>query len=234
MQSSSAPYYPAGNSTKLNLKNKFLIFIGGQFCYFDLVTRKWDIGDCFSKHGGHSADAFSHSDFDDTLVIPDSASVISLDASVNWADHVPCIVSGGVAGGGLISEKVFGLNFIKSEVNGMRVLEGNKVYSFPDLPSPRFLHQSVAARVHGNSYLYVIGGKQSPLMPNAENTVFKLRIHDMISKTPEKTKEEDKKWIACAPMLNERSLFATCVVDKFIYAYGGISGSKGHMPSLTI
>ena len=34
-------------------------------------------------------------------------------------------------------------------------------------------------------------------------------------------------WKECAPMLNARSLFAsTCIDERFVYVYGGISGVK--------
>lgn len=35
------------------------------------------------------------------------------------------------------------------------------------------------------------------------------------------------KWEEMAPMLNARCLFAsTCIDDRFVYVYGGISGAK--------
>ena len=37
---------------------------------------------------------------------------------------------------------------------------------------------------------------------------------------------KELKWEICAPMLNARCLFAsTCIEERFVYVYGGISGA---------
>lgn len=90
---------------------------------------------------------------------------------------MPCIVSGGVGPDGFVTNKVFGLSFSQSEINGMRVLEAKKVQIFQNLPNPRFLHQSAAVRIKGLSYLFVFGGKQDPMIPTVEKSVYKLKIH---------------------------------------------------------
>lgn len=118
-------------------------------------------------------------------------------------------------------------------INGMRVLEAFVEQKFPDMPTPRYLHQSAAVRIGGHSYLLVIGGKDSIASRQALKTVHKLHIHDLISTDKSKKKEEEK-WIECAPMTSGRCLFAlTTISNRYVYVYGGISGAQESRPSLS-
>lgn len=98
-----------------------------------------------------------------------------------------------------MSAEAFGLSFIQSSVNGMKVLEAYVEQRFPDLPAPRFLHRSAGVKILGRTNLLVFGGKSSVHDKEALKSVIKLDIHDLISK--EFSKKKDKvQWIECAPM----------------------------------
>ncbi|TNV79176.1 hypothetical protein FGO68_gene1774 [Halteria grandinella] len=214
----------------LDLKNKFLIFIGAQFCFFDLATENWDIGDVFLKERSDVKDIVSNQN--ESYYMPDNSSVIQLHSNLNWADRIPAIVTGGQYGG-KISAEAFGLSFIQSSVNGMKVLEAYVEQRFPDLPAPRFLHRTAGVKIGGRTHLLVLGGKSSVHDKQALKSVLKLDIHGLISKEFSKQKEKVK-WTECAPMQESRSLFASTVIDdKFVYVYGGISKTEGDFkPSL--
>ena len=141
---------------------------------------------------------------------------------------MPVIISGGQEAD-TISKHVFGLSFTVMDLNGLKVVEASVEQEFPDMPTPRYLHQSVKI----GTDLFVFGGKNSPSDINALNSVFKLRIHELVSKEPHKA-AKDINWKECAPMKSARCLFASTVIDeKFVYVYGGISGSSNKRPTLS-
>lgn len=112
-----------------------------------------------------------------------------LDSTLNWADRVPVIVTGG-QDGMLVKDDVIGLSFKKQNVNGTDLVEAHIQQRFPSLPTPRYLHQTQVVRIKGQTYLLALGGKASPMSSMALDSVIKLNIHTLISKTPSKAQPE--------------------------------------------
>jgi len=142
-------------------------------------------------------------------------------------------VTGGQEGDKIMST-AYGLSFKEGVINGMRVLEAYIEQRFPDLPGPRYLHQSAGVRINGRAYLIVMGGKDQASSKDSLRSVHKLHIHDLISNSPPKKGTKVEQWVECAPMTSGRCLFAsTCISDRFIYVYGGIASTNESRPNLS-
>ncbi len=79
---------------KVNLQNKILIFIGSQFCYYDLLSKKWDIGDVFDVPDGFS-DEDGRIGGSNMVDIPDNSGITYLNQTINYSERVPIVVTGG-------------------------------------------------------------------------------------------------------------------------------------------
>ena len=77
----------------------------------------------------------------------------------------------------ITKDVVVGLSFSKRNLNGTDAIEGIIQQIFPSLPTSRYLHQTQAVRIKGQTYLLVLGGKLSPVSAQALNSVIKLNIH---------------------------------------------------------
>ena len=77
----------------VELREKFLIFVGSQFFNFDLISHKWEIGDVYDSEDIRRIDPLAppRNNFD----IADNCSIAYLNRSVNWANKIPLIVTGG-------------------------------------------------------------------------------------------------------------------------------------------
>jgi hypothetical protein len=74
-----------------------LIFLGSQFCYFDLLSNKWDIGDIFAKHK-EVMGTFGADNAKETIIIPDNCSAIQLSKNVSWTGKIHAVITGGIDG----------------------------------------------------------------------------------------------------------------------------------------
>lgn len=86
----------------------------------------------------------------------------------------------------------------------------------------------VSLPIGGKPHLLVIGGKENVFDTSAVNTVFKLNIEEFIkAKGNKATAEKAVSWEQVASMNDPRCMFAATVVDKrFVYAFGGVIGTK--------
>jgi len=187
------------------LKDNLLVFTGKQFCYFNLNTKAWNIGDVSEKLDTFELLEAAQFGFrtDKPLRILDNASVLYLDDEINWANRVPVVISGGNRHTHT-SARVYGLSFSLNTQRAPATVSAAIEVDFPSLPEPRYLHQSAAVKIGGQSYLVVMGGKLSRADNNALSTVYKLRIHDTIrskkdAKAAMKGKDKDE-WTVCKSM----------------------------------
>lgn len=91
----------------------------------------------------------------------------------------------------------------------------------------------VSLPIGGKPHLLVIGGKEDVTDTQAVNTVFKLNIEELIkAKGNKATAEKTVSWEQVASMTDPRCMFAATVVDKrFVYAFGGLIGTKDKVQS---
>lgn len=199
-----------------------------------MKTNAWDIGDVFDKNYPDTIQQdIGVGNDNDVYFTPESSSVIWLE-KLDWADKVPAVITGGILDGKTSAES-FGLAFSKGFVNGMSMLEAHVVRKFPPMKFARYLHQSAAVKIKGQTHLIVMGGKTKPSDKQSLNSVHMLNIHYMICDPKEKKPESlDENWKECAPMSEGRSLFASTVInDNFVYVYGGINATvQGFHPAL--
>lgn len=53
---------------------------------------------------------------------------------------------------------------------------------FPDMPTPRYLHQTQGVKIQNRTNIIIMGGKTDPSDKQALNTVYRLDINDLIKK----------------------------------------------------
>jgi hypothetical protein len=161
---------------------------------------------------------------------------VHFDAKLDYKSVANLIVTGGNKHAKVLS-KGYGISFGYTYKNGLKEIFARQQVELPDMPTPRYLHQSAGVIIEGKTHLLVMGGKDSRESKESLKSVFMLKIHDFIAEREDQSTEimerilEKKQqktqavklWQECAPMNGARSMFASTVIDyRYVYVYGGI------------
>jgi hypothetical protein len=192
-----------------------VVFDRNQFLLYDFKqNRSWQVGDVES----------------DSIVIPEDSSIVMIDNEKHRTNLCQAIVTGGF-NLGQASDQVLALGFDVLTKNAVESFICNILTELPALPEPRFMHQTVIAKSKTGSWsLFVVGGKNGPR--EWHNTVWSLDLLPYFKTGLKVTKEDGttaaltSEWQTCTPMQNARSNFALIGLRNYLYAYGGISGTK--------
>lgn len=141
--------------------------MGSEFCYFDFLSKKWDIGDLIED-----AAAYPIHDHCSIIKIDEVKKKMSAQDKVN---KFSLIVSGGKRNQELF-KSVLGYSFRNGELNGQVVVEGKLEEVMTNLTFPRFMHQSAIIKRNNKWYLVVLGGKSSATINTALETVEALDL----------------------------------------------------------
>ena len=158
----------------ININSKVMIFIASQFCFYDPLKRKWNIGDVFDGDQQIIPDVFAESR--STVDIPDNCSIRPRLNDVNKNLFAPIIITGGNFGSEIV-KTTMGLSLKQTEVNGLMTLEALTT-RLADMPVARYLHQSAGIHIDKKSFMVVMGGKSGIFEREALKSVFKLEISE--------------------------------------------------------
>jgi hypothetical protein len=161
---------------------------------------------------------------------------VHFDVKLDYNRVANLIITGGNKHAKVVS-KGYGLSFGYTYKNGLKEIFARQQVELPDMPTPRYLHQSAGVIIEGKTHLIVMGGKDSRESKESLKTVYMLKIHDFIAEREDQSTEimeriQEKKqqktqavklWQECAAMNGARSMFASTVIDyRYVYVYGGI------------
>ena len=209
---------------------------GREFIVFDYIKKEWHKGESLEEvidhfdilekvHEGLSVNTGQ-------VKVPTNSATTFINQAHSQGRKLQAVVSGGNYHARVL-KKVKGISFWQGVDKGLKVYYQKEEVQFPDLPTPRYLHQMVCMTIGGQLHLLVIGGKERIYDTTSLNSVYKLNIQECLKAKTGKSQVILNEWVECAPMNEGRCMFAATVVsNRYVYVYGGTKEAIQHQNTL--